>query len=120
MVSQSEREPMMIPTTGCTSLTRLRLLRARLLQEQRRNRGRCLPHVRFLLVGAGHPVEDLDRLALRGSVPETHDREPPDRSVGIACGELVQQRAKRVDVARVVARETLERDQGRAASGRAL
>ncbi len=81
---------------------------------------RGLAELRLLLVGVGDAVEDLDRVALGRAVPQADDREPPNRSVRVARGELVQERPEGVDVARVVAREALERDERGAASGRAL
>ena len=48
------------------------------------------------------------------------DCESAHRGVRIASGELVQQRTESVDVARVRSREPLERDERRAARGRAL
>ena len=65
--------------------------------------------------------EQHDRVAVsRSRSSEQHDREPAHRLVVVARCELVQQRPHRVDVARMVAREQLEREQRRAAAGRAL
>ena len=55
-----------------------------------------------------------------GAVLQADDREPPNGRVRVARRELVQERPEGVDVARVVARERLERDQRGAARGRAL
>src|SRR5688500_458609 len=101
---------MMTPTTGA-SLTRRRLLRPRLLQEQRRDGSRRLAQLRVLLVVVGDPVQDLQGRGLRGSVPKAYDRQPPHRDVRIPGSEVVEQRAERVDVARMSARKTFERDE---------
>ena len=66
------------------------------------------------------PSRMHDRLPRRGAVLEADDRKPPHRDVRVARRELVEQRPVRVDVAGMVAREPLERDQGRAANGWAL
>src|SRR6187402_1801588 len=110
MVSQSEREPMMIPTTGA-SLTPWTLLRPGLLHEERRDRARGLAQVGVFLVALGDPLEDLDRVALRRAVLQAHHREPSDRGVGVTRRELVEQRSKCVHVAGMRSRETLERDE---------
>ena len=51
---------------------------------------------------------------------QADDREPPHGDVRVARRELVEQRAERVDVAGMRPREALERDERRAARGRAL
>src|SRR4029450_7588864 len=106
MVSQSEREPMMIPTTGA-SLTPRTLLRPGLLHEERRDRAGGLAQVGVLLVALGDPLEDLDRVALRRAVLQAHHRETPDRGVRVARRELVQERSERVHVPWVGSREAL-------------
>jgi hypothetical protein len=57
---------------------------------------------------------------VRRAVLEDEDRESPDRRVRIARREPVEQRPVGVDVARVVAREQLQREERRAAGRRAL
>src|SRR5688572_22719674 len=119
IVSQSEREPMMIPTTGASAIPSS-LLRPRLLQEQRRDGARGLAELGVLVVRVGDAVEELDRVALGRPVPKTDDREPPHRDVRVTGGQGVQQRPERVDVAGMRPREALERDQRRASRSRAL
>src|SRR6187200_154937 len=119
IVSQSEREPMMIPTTG-TSLTVSSLLRSGLLHEERRDRAGGLAQVGVLLVALGDPLEDLDRVALRRAVLQAHHRETPDCGVRVARREFVQQRSERVHVAGMGSREALERDERGASRGGAL
>src|SRR6187402_1682172 len=119
MVSQSEREPMMIPTTGA-SLTPWTLLRPGLLHEERRDRACGLAQVGVLLVALGDPLEDLDRVALRRAVLQAHNREAPDGGVRISSRQLVQQRPECVDIAGVRSRQALERDERRAAGCRAV
>src|SRR5262245_6354856 len=110
MVSQSEREPMMIPTTGASAIAAT-LLRPRLLHEERRDRGCGLAQVAVLLVVLGDALENLDRVALRRAVLQAHHREPPDSRVGVAGRELVQERPEGVDVAGVRPGQALERDE---------
>src|SRR5262245_45621077 len=110
---------MMIPTTGA-SLTAASLLRSGLLQEERGDRAGGLAQVGVLLVVLGNPLEDLDRVALRRPVLQTHHREAPDGGIRIASRQLVQQRPERVDVAWMRSREALERDERRAAGGRTV
>jgi hypothetical protein len=74
----------------------------------------------ILLVVVGDRGQDQDRLALGRAVVEAKDREPPHRLVVVVRRELVQQGPRRVHETGMVAREELERDQGRAATGRAL
>ena len=81
---------------------------------------RGLAQLLLLLVVVGQAVEDQDRLALRGAVLQTDDREPAHRHVRVVGGELVQHRAHAVHVARMVAREAFERDQRRPPRSRAL
>jgi hypothetical protein len=57
---------------------------------------------------------------VRRPVLQDEDRQPADGGVRVARGEPVQQRPVGVDVARVVAREQLEREQGGTATRRAL
>ncbi len=110
---------MMIPTTGA-SLTAAAYFARDFFTSSADDRAGGLAQLGVLLVGVGDPVEDLDRVALRRAVAQADDREPPDRDVRVARGELVEQRAERVDVAGVVPREALERDERRSARGRAL
>src|SRR5688572_3448450 len=119
IVSQSEREPMMIPTTG-GSLTNRSLLRPRLLHEQRRDRARRLAQLRVLFVRVRDAVEELDRVALRRPVSQTHDREAPHRDVRIPRGEVVEQRTEGVHVSGMGARQALERDERRPSCRRAV
>src|SRR4051794_35755979 len=117
IVSQSEREPMIRPTTGSDTRS---LLPVRLLDEQERDRAGGLSDVGVGLVVGGDAVQDHDRLAGGCAVLEADDRKPPHGDVRVARSDLVQQRPERVDVARMRAGQALERDQRRAANGRAL
>ena len=65
-------------------------------------------------------LEQHDRLALRRAVLQAEDREPAHGGVAVRRRHRVQQRADAVDRARMVARQELEREQRRAARGRAL
>src|SRR5581483_4674117 len=80
----------------------------------------CLAQLARLLVVAAEALEELDRRAVRGAVPERDDCQPPHRLVAVACGQLVQERPDAVDDARVIARKPLDREQGGAAAGGAL
>src|SRR4029453_7831018 len=79
-----------------------------------------LPKLRLLVVGLGDFFEQLDRVALRGPVLQTDDRDPANGDVRIMRGELGETRAESVDIAGVGARERFERDERRASGGRAL
>jgi hypothetical protein len=78
------------------------------------------PELAGLLVVVGERVEDQDRLALRRPVVQAEDREAADRLVVVVARELVQARANVVDEAWMVTGKELERDERRAATGRAL
>src|SRR5207344_3294997 len=65
-------------------------------------------------------LEQDDRVALRRAVAQAQDREAPDGRVVVGVGERVQERPSRVDLARGIPREELQREQRRAAAGRAL
>ena len=109
----------MIPTTGAW-LTRRAYFAARLLQKLRRDGARGLAQLRVLIVVVGDPVQDLDRVALRRAVAQAHDREASDGHIRVARSEIVEERAKRVDVAGMRSGEALERDERGAACRRAL
>ena len=95
------------------------MLTALLLQRRRDLRGGLL-QVPLVPVVVGHALEQRDRVAVRRAVLQADDREPAHGLVVVGGREPVQQRAGGVDRARRVAREELERDQRRAAAGRAL
>ena len=86
----------------------------------RRNGAGRVADLAIVLVVAGDPLEQLDRAAIARPVPQARDRQPPDGVVRVARGELVEQRAKGVDVAGVIRGKRAERDQRRAARTRAL
>ena len=73
-----------------------------------------------LLVVLAEGREDLDRVGARRAVAQRDDGKPAHRLVAVVRDELVQQRADVVDIAGVVARQPLEREQRRAAHSRAL
>jgi hypothetical protein len=81
---------------------------------------RRVPQLALEPVVAPQPLEQRDRVPVGRAVPQAHDREPPDGLVVVGAREPVQLGTHRVDRARAVAREQLERDQGRAAARRAL
>ena len=110
----------MIPTTGASATRRAPYFARDFFRSSARDGARRLAQLRVLVVVVGDPVEDLQRRGLRGSVPEAHDRQPPHRDVRIPRCEIMEQRAERVDVARMTARETFERDERRPASRRAV
>ena len=97
-----------------------RLLRRLLLEERVRRSAPSCGAPRPPRPTPAIPSRICDRVALRRPVAQADHREPPHRRVRVARRELVQERTERVDVARVVAREALERDERRAARGRAL
>src|SRR5262249_47558583 len=68
----------------------------------------------------GYPLQQLQGVALRRPVLQADNRQTPDRGVGIACREVVQQRSEGIDVSGMRAREALERDQSGAAGCGAL
>jgi len=71
-----------------------------------------------VLVVVGDPLQHHDRVAVRRAVLEHEDREPPDCGIRIVRRERVEERAVGVDVARVIPREELEREErGAAARG---
>ena len=74
IVSQSEREPMITPTTAVTWCGPASAARSRRLS---RSCAAPRPARR-----RGEPVEDEDRLALRRAVLQHDDAEPPHRKVG--------------------------------------
>ena len=73
-----------------------------------------------MLVVIGDPLEHHDRVAVRRAVLQHHDREPPDCRIRIVRREVVEERAVGVDIARVVPREQLEREERGPATRRAL
>ena len=88
---------------------------------QRRMHGASgLAQLRVLIVRLCDPCEQLDRVGAGAAVAKADDRQPPDGRVRVPRGELVQERAERVDVAGMVPRERLERDQRGAPRGGAL
>jgi hypothetical protein len=100
---------------------RLRLaLRGALLAQLLTDLPGGSPQLAVLLVVVGKRAQDQDRLALGRAVVEAEDGEPPHRLVVIVRRELVQRGPGRVDETGMLAREELERDQGRAAAGGAL
>ena len=103
---------MITPTRALTSLCAL--------LQCRDDGPRRLPHVGILLVVVGEPVQEQDRLALRRAILEADDREPAYGHVRVAVRELFEQPPHGVHVAGVVAGETFERDQRRAAGSGAL
>jgi hypothetical protein len=78
------------------------------------------PQLAVLVVVVGDRTQDQDRLALRRAVVEAEDGEPSHSLVVVVRRELVQQGPDRVDETGMLAREELERDQGRTAARRAL
>src|SRR5262245_39759044 len=96
------------------------LLRSGLLHEEGGDRPGGLAQVGVLLVVLRDPFEDLDRVALRRAVLQTHDREPPDGGVRISRRELVQQWSKRIHVAGMGPRQAFECNESRSARGRAV
>jgi hypothetical protein len=82
-----------------------------------RVRGPTKPGVVRLLTEVG---EQRDRVRERRAVLETEDGEPAHRLVGIVVGERVEEGAIRVDEPGMVTGEELERQERRAAAGRAL
>jgi hypothetical protein len=91
-----------------------------LLLEPGRDLRRCIPQLALQAVVVAEPLEQHDRVALRRAVAEADDREPAHRLVVVRARQPVQHGAHRVDHARAVAGEQLERDQRRAAAGGAL
>jgi len=73
-----------------------------------------------VLVVVGDPLQHHDRVAVWRTVLQHQDREPPDCRVRIVRREVVEERAVGVDVARVISREQLEREERGAAACRAL
>ena len=73
-----------------------------------------------MLVVVGDPLEHHDRVAVGRAVLQHQDREPPDSGIRIVRREAVEQRAVGIDVARVVSRKQLEREERGATARRAL
>jgi hypothetical protein len=97
-----------------------RLARPRLLRQQPRDSLRGIAQLPGLLVVLGDPLENHDRVALRRAVLEIQDREPADNRIRVRRCEGVKERAVGVHRRRPVPGEQLEREERRAASGRAL
>ena len=110
---------MITPTRGVIEGSGRQSRVGALLQGRRDGPGR-FAQLTVLLVVVGEPVEDEDRLALRRAVLEHDDAEPAHREIRVVRRDLVQERPHPVDVAGMVARQPLERDQSRAAGGRGL
>ena len=110
---------MMIPTTGA-SLTAPSRLRARFFTSSAATERAVLRSSASSSSESAIPSRIW--IVSRCGVPflQADHGEPAYRGVRVARRELVQERAERVDVARVVSREALERDERRAARGRAL
>src|SRR5581483_7514244 len=100
-------------------LALLLLLRRRPASQLLRDSGRGTTQLRVRLVVAADPLEQDDRLTLRRAVLEAERRQPPDGRVVVRRDERVQQRAHAVHGARMVAGQQLERQERRAARGRA-
>jgi hypothetical protein len=76
--------------------------------------------LRVLLVRLRDALEKLKGVALGGPVLQADHGEPTHGRVRVARGELVEQRAERIDVAGMRAGEALERDERGASRGRAV
>jgi hypothetical protein len=73
-----------------------------------------------LLIVVGNRAQEENRLALRRTVAEAEDREPPHGLVVVVGRQLVEEGADSIDETGMLAGEQLERDQRRAPTGRAF
>jgi hypothetical protein len=96
------------------------LARPALLRQLRGNPLRRFSELAIELVVVRHALEHHDRVAVGGAVLEHEDRQAADSRVGVGCRQRVKERAVGVDVARVVPREELEREERGTAARRAL